>query len=69
MRVPVSEANDLNYLLYAARSWIKAPLLWPTFIAGYYWAENNKPEITTAVTVYLGIKPAGRLAGARGGRY
>ncbi len=48
MRVPVSEANDLNYLLYAARSWIKAPLLWPTVIASYYWAENNTPEITTA---------------------
>ena len=64
MRVPVSEANDLNYLLYAARSWIKAPLLWPTVIAGYCSAENNKPEITTAVTVYLEIKPAGRLAGA-----
>ena len=64
MRVPVSEANDLNYLLYAARSWIKAPLLWPAVITGYCRAENNKPEITTAVTVPLGIKPAGRLAGA-----
>ena len=48
LRVPVSEANDLNYLLCAARSWIKAPLLWPTVIASYYWAENNTPEITTA---------------------
>ena len=65
MRVPVSEANDLNYLLYAARSWIKAPLLWPTVIAGYSWDENNKPEITIAATVCLEIKSAGRLAGAR----
>ena len=65
MRVPVSEANDLNYLLCAARSWIKAPLLWPTVIYVYSWDENNKPEITTAVTVPLGIKPAGRLAEAQ----
>ena len=65
MRVPVSEANDLNYLLCDARHWIKAPLLWPTVIAGYCRAENNKPEITTAVTVPLGIKPAGRLAEAQ----
>ena len=69
MRVPVSEANDLNYLLCAARGWIKAPLLWPTVIADYCLDENNKPEITTAATVPLGIKPAGRLAGARSGRY
>ena len=55
MRVPVSEANDLNYLLYAAQGWIKAPLLWPTVIYVYSWAENNTPEITTAVTVRPGI--------------
>ena len=30
MRVPVSEANDLNFLLYEPRSWIEMPLLWPT---------------------------------------
>ena len=34
-------------------------------IAGYCLAENNTPEITTAVTVRPGIKPAGRLAEAR----
>ncbi|MFC3912520.1 hypothetical protein ACFOSS_03430 [Pseudaeromonas sharmana] len=56
MRVPVSEANDLNYLLCAARSWIKPPLLWPTVIAGYCSAENNTPEITTVVTVPLEFK-------------
>ncbi len=56
MRVPVSEASDLNYLLYAARCGIKAPLLWPTVIAGYCSAENNTPEITTAATIPLEFK-------------
>ncbi len=65
MRVPVSEANDLNYLLYAARCGIKAPLLWPTVIAGYCLAEDNTPEITTAAPVRSGVKPAGRLAEAQ----
>jgi hypothetical protein len=30
MRVPVSEANDLNFLLYDAQSRIETLLLWPT---------------------------------------
>ena len=80
MRVPVSEANDLNFLLYEPRSWIETPLLWPTGTGLLPHGRELKEETTfgpddsvvpfgheettSAVAVHLSLKTPGRLAGA-----
>ena len=79
MRVPVSEANDLNCLLYEPRSWIETPLLWPTGTGLLPYGRElqeettfgpddsvvlvGHEETTTVVPVQLGLKTPGRLAG------
>jgi hypothetical protein len=80
MRVPVSEASDLNFLLYEPRSWIEMPLLWPTKTWMFQYGRERKEETTfdhdgtavlidhegttSVVEVRLGLKTPGRLAGA-----
>jgi hypothetical protein len=80
MRVPVSEANDLNFLLYEPRGWIETPLLWPTETWLLLHGRELKEETTfdhygtavlidhegttSVVAVHLGLKTPGRLAGA-----
>ena len=80
MRVPVSEANDLNFLLYEPRRCIETPLLWPTetwlflhdrelkeettFDHGGTAAPIEHEGTTSVVPVHLGLKTPGRSAGA-----
>ena len=80
MRVPVSEANDLNFLLYEPRRWIEMPLLWPTgtwlFLHGRELKEETTFNLddatvlighegtTSVVPVHLGLKTPGRSGGA-----
>ncbi len=80
MRVPVSAANDLNFLLYEPHSWIETPLLWPTEIWLLLHGWELKEETifdhdatavpiehegtTTVAPVHLGLKTPGRLAEA-----
>ena len=80
MRVPVSEANDLNFLLYEPQRCIETPLLWPTEIWLLLHGRKLKEETpfdpdatavpigheetTSVVAVHLGLKTPGRWAGA-----
>ena len=80
MRVPVSEASDLNFLLYEPRSWIETPRLWPTgtwlLLHGRELKEEttfdhdgtavliDREGTTSVVAVHLGLETPGRLAGA-----
>ena len=70
----------LKLLLYDAQSWIETPLLWPIgtwlLLRGRELKEETTfgpddiampighEETTSAVTVHLGLKTPGRLAGA-----
>jgi hypothetical protein len=43
----------LKLLLYEPRSWIEAPLLWPTGIGCCCWAESRKKKQPSALTLLL----------------
>ena len=76
----VSAASALNFLLYDAQSFIKAPLLWPTGTRLFLHGRELKEETTvgldvvavlighegttSVVAVRLGLETPGRLAGA-----